>query len=73
LQGPTISPFYLRQPSDTNWYAISIVVHKNSLHQAIEQLRAIGGSGVLVLPLTYIFEEEPPRWLKLLKTLRIDG
>jgi len=73
LQGPTISPVYLRQPSDTNWYAISIVVHKNSLHQAIEQLRAIGGSGVLVLPLTYIFEEEPPRWLKLLKTLRIDG
>jgi ATP phosphoribosyltransferase len=73
LQGPTISPVYLRQPSGTNWFAISIVVHKNSLHQAIEQLRAIGGSGVLVLPLIYIFEEEPPRWLKLLQTLRIDG
>jgi ATP phosphoribosyltransferase len=73
LQGPTISPVYLRQPTETNWYAISIVVRKNRLTQSIQQLRAIGGSGVLVLPLTYIFEEEPPRWLKLLKTLGIDG
>lgn len=73
LQGPTISPVYLRQPTETNWYAISIVVRKNRLTESIEQLRAIGGSGVLVLPLTYIFEEEPPRWLNLLKILGIDG
>lgn len=69
LQGPTISRVYLREPTETNWYAISIVVRKNRLHQAIEQLRQIGGSGVLVLPISYIFEEEPPRWQKLLKTL----
>jgi ATP phosphoribosyltransferase len=71
LQGPTISRVYLRNPSDTNWYAISIVVRKDRLHQSIEQLRAIGGSGVLVLPVTYIFEEEPLRWLKLLESLGV--
>ena len=29
-----------------------------------------GGSGVLVSPLTYIFDEEPPRWLELLEKLK---
>ncbi len=69
LQGPTISPVYLRESSTTQWYSVTIVVPKDRLQQSIEQLRRIGGSGVLVLPLTYIFEEEPPRWLKLLETL----
>jgi ATP phosphoribosyltransferase len=72
LQGPTISPVYLRDASAKDWYAITIVVHKDRLRQSIEQLRSIGGSGVLVLPVTYIFEEEPPRWLKLLDTLGIN-
>ncbi len=71
LQGPTISSVYLREDGKTNWYAISIVVHQDRLYQAIEQLRYIGGSGVLVLPIMYIFDEEPPRWRKLLETLKI--
>ncbi len=29
------------------------------LIEAIAELRAIGGSGVVVTPVTYIFEEEP--------------
>ena len=69
LQGPTISRVYLRESTDTSWYAISIVVAKKALHTSINQLRDIGGSGVLVLPLIYIFEEEPHRWLKLLDNL----
>lgn len=71
LQGPTISRVYLRDAADIGWYAITIVVRKDRLHQSIEQLRSIGGSGVLVLPITYIFEEEPPRWLRLLNTLEL--
>ncbi len=72
LQGPTISRVYLRDESDTGWYAITIVVKKQGLHGVIQQIRAIGGSGVLVMPITYIFEEEPPRWLKLLETLGLE-
>jgi ATP phosphoribosyltransferase len=72
LQGPTISSVYLREASATDWYAITIVVRKDRLHQSIAQLRSIGGSGVLVLPVIYIFEEEPPRWLKLLDTLGLE-
>lgn len=72
LQGPTISRVYLRESTDTSWYAISIVVAKKTLHRAINQLRDIGGSGVLVLPLIYIFEEEPHRWLTLLEKLGLE-
>ena len=72
LQGPTISRVYLRESTDTSWYAISVVVAKKALHKAINQLRDIGGSGVLVLPLVYIFEEEPHRWLTLLEKLGLE-
>jgi hypothetical protein len=32
----------------------------------------LGGSGVLVQPMTYIFNEEPPRWKALLEDLGVD-
>lgn len=60
LQGPTVSPVVIRD-GNPNWYAIHIVVHRDELFQAITELRAIGGSGVVVTPVTYIFEEEPTR------------
>jgi ATP phosphoribosyltransferase len=71
LQGPTISPVI---PSDgklrrSSWYAVNIVVRKAGLTQAITELRAIGGSGVVVSPVTYIFEEEPERSKQLLAAL----
>ncbi len=33
----------------------------------------MGGSGVLVQPMTYIFDEEPERWTNLLQQLQVDG
>lgn len=57
LQGPTVSPILTRN-GDT-FFAIHIVVRKDNLHSAIGELREIGGSGVIVSPVNYIFEEEP--------------
>ena len=42
---------------------------KIRLMPTINELRAIGGSGVVVTPVTYIFEEEPPRYTQLLQVL----
>jgi ATP phosphoribosyltransferase len=72
LQGPTIAPVYLRDPSARDWYAISLIVRKQRLVQAVEQLRAIGGSGVVVTPATYIFEDEPATYKKLLAEIGLD-
>jgi ATP phosphoribosyltransferase len=67
LQGPTISRVMSR--GDQSWHDVNIVVRKEQLMSTINELRAIGGSGVVVTPVTYIFEEEPPRYTKLLQVL----
>ena len=69
LQGPTISPVITREPEQA-WHSVSIVVSRDRLPQAIGELRGIGGSGIIVTPVTYIFEEEPPRYKAMLQALR---
>ncbi|KAG1354773.1 ATP phosphoribosyltransferase, chloroplastic [Cocos nucifera] len=71
LQGPTISPVYCKRDGKVvvDYYAIVICVPQKTLYKSVQQLRSIGGSGVLVSDLTYIFEEETPRWRKLLSQL----
>ena len=67
LQGPTIAPIYTRQGE--RWHSVSIVVHKDRLIPAVRALREAGGSGVIVSPMTYIFEEEPERARRLNENL----
>lgn len=68
LQGPTISSVVTRE-GQPRMCAIEVVVSKNSIGEAVNQIRAIGGSGVVVSPVTYIFEEVPARFKALLETL----
>lgn len=68
LQGPTISRVITRE-AGAGWWAINIVVGGANLYNAIQQIRAIGGSGVVVTPVTYIFEESPARFERLLAEL----
>jgi len=65
LQGPTISPVLTRE-SNQGWHSVSIIVRRDHLPQAIGELRSVGGSGIIVSPVTYIFEEEPPRYTAML-------
>jgi ATP phosphoribosyltransferase len=67
LQGPTISPVVSER--NGSWYAVHIVVRKDQLAQAISELRSIGGSGVIVTPVKYIFEEEPAAYRAMLEAL----
>lgn len=71
LQGPTVSPVFCKRGGRVtpDFYAIVICVPKKELYKSVRQLRDIGGSGVLVSPLTYIFDEETPRWQNLLVKL----
>ena len=71
LQGPTISRVVAsaQLPKDETWFAVNIVVHKANLVDAIAEIRSIGGSGVIVAPCTYIFEEVPVRYQTLLEAL----
>ena len=75
LQGPTISQVISPQQlsNDSSWYAVNIVVRREKLVPAIAELRSIGGSGVIVAPCTYIFEEEPARYRAMLAALEDEG
>jgi ATP phosphoribosyltransferase len=69
LQGPTVSEVIVRDSNARDWFAVNIVVRKTDVMQAVQELRSIGGSGVVVSPVTYIFEKEPERYLRLQKEL----
>ncbi len=67
LQGPTISP--VLHATEEGWFAIHIIVRRDRLAEAIGELRTIGGSGVVVTPVTFIFEEEPESYRAMLAAL----
>jgi ATP phosphoribosyltransferase len=84
LQGPTISPVYSALPGNGNgngggngkgaashqgFWAAVICVPKKRLYASVKTLQKLGGSGVLVQPMTYIFDEEPARWGRLIAEL----
>ncbi|MBP6015403.1 MAG: ATP phosphoribosyltransferase [Candidatus Promineofilum sp.] len=71
LQGPTVAPVVAREHlrSEATWFAINIIVRQEKLFEAVDELRAIGGSGVVVVPCAYIFEEEPVRFRAMLDAL----
>lgn len=71
VDGPTVSPVVPPADSDEGMYAISIVLPKEKLYSAIQQLRSVGGSGVTVLPVSFIFPQECRRWNTLLKSIDI--
>lgn len=70
LQGPTISPVITEK--NGIWYAVHIMVRKDQLAQAISELRTIGGSGVVVTSVKYIFEEEPEAYKAMLQALDLE-
>jgi ATP phosphoribosyltransferase len=69
LQGPTVSPVMVAD-GNPNWYAVQIVVRRGAMIDAIAELRSIGGSGVVVVPVTYIFEEEPDRYRAMMDAVK---
>ncbi len=71
LQGPTISPVFSREmlPDNDDWFAVNIIVQKRDVFHAVNELRRIGGSGVIVTPCAYIFEEEPARYRAMLAAI----
>ena len=69
LQGPTIANIVSPDGHDNKLFSVTIVVAKRELVKAIAELRAIGGSGVIVTPISYIFEEEPERYKAMLAAL----
>jgi len=76
LQGPTVSAIYTQaaggKVQDGKLYGVTICVAQSALFSSVKKIREIGGSGILVSPLIYIFDEQSPRWKALLEKLGIE-
>jgi ATP phosphoribosyltransferase len=72
LQGPTIAPIYGIEgnaSSDNHWYTVTVIIPSKHLLQAVEYLRAIGGTQSIVTPVRYIFHEESSTYAAMLRDL----
>jgi ATP phosphoribosyltransferase len=67
LAGPTVSRVYGQTAE--RWYAVALVIRSDLTISAVEHLRAVGGSGVTVLPASYVFEDHSRCYLELLEAL----
>ncbi|GBD10661.1 ATP phosphoribosyltransferase [bacterium HR23] len=67
IQGPTIAPVF--SADGRGWYAVTVLVPKESLLEAVEHLRRMGGNGITVVQPSYFFQETCQAFERLRKTL----
>ena len=69
MRGPTVSRVYSRFGQEQDWYAVTVVVRKHEMLQAVEHLRSIGATSVTVFPPNYVFEQKSGAYEQLLHVL----
>ena len=67
LQGPTISKVYNVQ--DDGWYAISLLVPRDKVLDAVDHLRSAGGIDIYTSPVSYLFKDKCHAYDRLLESL----
>jgi len=70
LRGPTIAPVFSSAGGSSDWYSVSIVVSSDRTLQAVDRLRAIGSTGIVVSPLQYVFADRSEAFTGLQAKLR---
>lgn len=69
MRGPTVAKVYSRYGQEQDWFAVTVVVRKHNLLQAVDHLRHIGATSVTVSPPHYVFEGESQAYVQLLQSL----
>lgn len=82
-RGPTIARVYSHAPEgadgvedtdgagDRPWFAATVIAGSTDLQEAIDHLRSVGGSGISVVPLRYLFDARSDRFNALLRDLGV--
>ena len=70
LQGPTVAPVYpSAAASAEQWFAVSLIVAADRVLPAVEHLRGLGSTGIVVLPVQYAFGEHSEAFRRLHEAL----
>lgn len=80
MSGPTVARVYTAadldeaSPPESAWFAATIIVGANALQEAVDHMRAVGGSGISVVPVRYLFAERSHQYAAALNILGVaDG
>jgi ATP phosphoribosyltransferase len=83
MRGPTVARVYTPEGASIDrsnhgaspgWYAATVIVDSSQLQEAVDHLRAVGGSGISVVPVRYLFDERSHPYDALLAALGVrDG
>ena len=65
---------YSNEPAVTGeaWFAATVIAESGELQAAVDHLRAVGGSGISVLPVRYLFDERSERYEAMLTELGVN-
>jgi ATP phosphoribosyltransferase len=76
LQGPTVAPVYPSNAPDVVsgcdvplWFAVSLIIRSDGILAAVDHLRSLGSTGIVMLPLQYAFGEESEAYRQLVAAL----
>jgi hypothetical protein len=56
MRGPTIARVFPKAGGERDWFAVTVIVRRDLLLTAVEQLRKAGAADMTVLDLHYVFE-----------------
>ncbi|MFW5772210.1 MAG: ATP phosphoribosyltransferase [Phototrophicaceae bacterium] len=71
LLGPTISPVYGAQANGGGrWHTVTLTVNSRQLLDAVEHLRTIGSTQIVVQPVEYVFLDHSPTFARLSEQLQ---
>lgn len=69
LRGPTISKVY-GKTHDDDWYMLTIVIEQDRLMEAIDHLRDIGGTDIIVSSPNFYFDNKSIRFDRVLEQIK---
>jgi ATP phosphoribosyltransferase len=70
LQGPTIARVYPRVPEEgSEWFAVTVVVPKDRLQDAVDSLRRAGASDITAFQVSYVYESRAWSFEALLRSI----
>jgi len=71
LQGPTIARVYPKSADDdADWYAVTVIVPRDRLQDAVDTLRRAGAADITATQLSYVFQSKAWSYEALLRTIQ---
>jgi ATP phosphoribosyltransferase len=74
LQGPTVAPLWSSLPHDErHWFMVTIVVPQERMLTLVDHLRSLGGSGMAIVQVQYVFDAASDTFRRIMQEVLPDA